>query len=359
MDEVRKQFQALGRGIYANTAASGLLPSALAEWRRAYDSNLFAEGSEHFGEGITIIENTRKTIGNFLGAKSSEVALVPNFSLGLNLLLENLVNDQNVLLLQDDYPSLNWPFEDRGFHVDYIGISDHVEETIFDKVKNGHIDIFAFSIVQWLSGTLIDLDFIKRLKQEFKDLVIIADGTQFCGMYPFHFEGSGIDVLGASGYKWLLGGYGCGFMMANERAMATFAPKTIGFGSVMGKSDQRKHVNWHQRLEPGHLDALSFGSLGFSISFMEELGMDRIGAHNETLSKTVKANLIELKLLDDALRNRKNHSTIFSIPFEARLSERLKAEKVVFAVREGRLRLSFHFYNTLDEVGLLMKILKS
>ena len=39
---------------------------------------------------------------------------------------------------------------------------------------------------------------------------MIGDGTQFLGAHAFHFNTSPFDVLAASGYKWLLAGFGNG-----------------------------------------------------------------------------------------------------------------------------------------------------
>src|SRR5690606_34964378 len=115
------------------------------------------------------------------------------------------------LLLKEDYPSLNWPFETRGFPREYVEIDENLEEKIRDRVKGGKIDVLALSLVQWVNGVMIDLEFLRQLKEEFPQLLILADGTQYLGMEEFDFGASGIDILGASAYKWLLAGYGNGF----------------------------------------------------------------------------------------------------------------------------------------------------
>ena len=55
-------------------------------------------------------------------------------------------------------------------------------------------------------------------------MLIIADATQFCGTAPFNFNESAIDILGGSGYKWLLGGYGNGYILFKDQLLPQTTP---------------------------------------------------------------------------------------------------------------------------------------
>ena len=358
MDRVRDQFPALRHGIYANTPASGLLYDDLLEWRQSHELDQLVSGSEHFAECLETIETTRHTVARCFNAMVEGVSLVPNFSIGMNLLMENQPGSQRVLLVEDDYPSVNWPFEDRGFDIEYVKVSTDFEDEIAKKLRTDHFDILALSVVQWLNGVLVDLDFIAGLKTEFPDLLIIGDGTQFCGMFPFNFNASGFDVLGASGYKWMLGGYGGGFLLIKPSAMARFTPRSVGFGSVVGDMDKREGMTLSNRLEPGHLNAQCFGSMDFSLKFMEKIGLTKIGDHNTELSRILKETLAAMGLIEDSVVSRTAHSTIFSITNENDRYRALRRNDVVCSLRGGRIRVGFHFYNTFDEIARLVKILK-
>src|SRR5690606_32983993 len=225
------------------------------------------------------------TISTFFGCKRERVALVPNFSIGLNFLLEGMGNQQNVLLLEGDYPSVNWPFQSRECRISYVKVGADLEEQIFEKIKSDNINILALSLVQWLNGVKIDLGFLKSLKKEYPDLIIIADGTQYCGTESLDFDSSGIDVLGASSYKWLLSGYGNGFMLFTDMATAHFNCRTIGFNAAKGNLEGKDEISFAKRFEPGHLDSLAFGSLNYSLQFLSGIGMDVIGAHIKNLAQ--------------------------------------------------------------------------
>ncbi|MGW9685361.1 aminotransferase class V-fold PLP-dependent enzyme [Flagellimonas sp. 2504JD1-5] len=359
MQNLRKKFPVLKQCIYANTPATGLMYEDLLEWRQEHDLDYLIGGSMTKHKNFEDIHTIRDTVGGFFNCKSENIALVPNFTIGLNILLEGLSKENRVLLLENDYPSLNWPFETRNFHREYIQIDEQLEDKIYSKVESGKVDVLAFSIVQWINGIKIDLDFIKRLKKDFPDLLIIADGTQFCGTQSFNFTDSGIDVLGASGYKWLLSGYGNGFVLVSEAGKERIVPKFIGNGSVDRNVDLRNSISFCKHLEPGHLDSFNFGSLQFSLNFLESIGLDHIQVQLQKLSSRAKEGFNSLGLLEDAVVKRKGHSTIFNIKEDQGRYRRLKDNDVVCVRRGNGIRLGFHFYNTENEIDMIMDIIKS
>ncbi|SNZ00935.1 aminotransferase class V-fold PLP-dependent enzyme [Flagellimonas pacifica] len=359
MQNLRKKFPVLNQCIYANTAATGLLSEDLMEWRQEHDLDYLIGGSAMKQKSFERMGDVRSSVANFFSCNPQNIALVPNFTLGLNMLLEGLSKKMNVLLLENDYPSLNWPFETRDFQREYIGIDECLEETIHAKVKTGKIDVLALSLVQWVNGIKIDLDFIKKLKNEFPNLLIIADGTQFCGTQKFNFQDSGIDVLGASAYKWLLAGYGNGFLLVKDEVMERFDLKFIGNGSVDRDISKKEDIPFCKYLEPGHLDSLNFGSLQFSLNFLDTIGLNHITAQLEKLSIKAKEEFGSLGLLEEKIMRRPDHSTIFNIKGDEQLFNKLAQENVVGVLRGNGIRLSFHFYNTENEIDIITDILKS
>ncbi|RDY58812.1 aminotransferase class V-fold PLP-dependent enzyme [Flagellimonas nanhaiensis] len=359
MQNLRKKFPVLNQCIYANTAATGLLSEDLMEWRQGHDLDYLIGGSKMKMKSFEEMPQIRETVGSFFGCKAENVALVPNFSFGLNTLLEGLPKIQNVLLLNNDYPSLNWPFETRGFDRDYVEIDEHLEKNIQEKVETGKFDVLALSLVQWINGVKIDLEFLKQLKNDHPNLLIMADGTQFCGTEQFDFEDSGIDVLATSSYKWLLAGFGNGFVMVKDEIKGRFDLKSIGNGSVDRDGSKRNNLPFCKHLEPGHLDSLNFGSLKYSLEFLDSIGMPHIGTQLKKLSQKAKLEFTAMGLLEQSVANRDGHSTIFNIKGDQQLFQKLNEQDVVCSYRGGGIRLSFHFYNTEEEIELIVKMLKS
>lgn len=355
----RTHFPVLNQYTYLNTAAWGLLHDDLLEWRQEHDLDFLIGGSMMKLEALRGLEQTRKHLGRFFNCPADRISLCPNFSLGLNILLEGLQPKSRVLLLEGDYPSLNWPFETRDFSVKTLSHGGDPEAKILESLAGAPADVLALSLVQWVDGLLITPAFLKDLKATHPDLIIIADATQYAGAFLLDFEDSGIDVLGASGYKWLLGGNGNGFFLFSPGVESHFGVRATGFNAVAPDLSRKHDIPFPRKLEPGHLDTLSFGSLDFSLGLLETLGMEAVDHYNREMSRKVKEVLGSMSLLDDALMQRQSHSTIFNIPDPGGRYDYMQEEGIVCSPRGGGIRLSFHCYNTLNDLDRLVEVLKS
>lgn len=359
MEKARKEFPALRKQIYVNTPVFGPLYDSLLDWRQEHDLDFLLKASGMREKSLKTISDTRTTVGEFFNCRREHVALINNFSTGLNMFLEGLDKKEKVLMLENDYPSVDWPFESRGFSISYVEIDAHLEQRIHEAIKKENITILALSVVQWQNGLKIDLEFLKELKKEYPELLIIADGTQFVGTTNFNFENSAIDVLGASAYKWLLAGYGNGFMLFKDEVKDRCALKTIGFNAANGTPDLQHKVRFARRFEVGHLSCLNFGSLNFSLNFLSGIGKDNIEKKNKMLAEKAKREFTELGLLQDVVVARKEHSTIFNIKADDTLFQRLNEKDIICAQRGNGIRFGFHFYNTEAEIDAIVQILKT
>ena len=359
MNTIRKEFPVLSHSNYANTASTGLMSEGLQLWRQEHDLDFLLGGSEAKMEQLHLLSDTRHNLGTLFQCAKDRVALVQNFTLGLNILLGGLPSQSKVLLLENDYPSVNWPFEKRDFSFITVPISWDLEEKIYEKVSNENIDVLALSLVQWLNGVKINLNFLKDLKRDFPDLIIIADGTQFCGTAAFNFDASGIDVLGASGYKWMLSGFGNGFMMFSKRITETMKLQTVGYYSAGINIDAKDSFRFAKHFEPGHLSTLNFGSLNYNLETFFIPDLEQIATQINALSEHAKMEFQTLGLLDKDITERKAHSTIFSIKGDQGTYELLTANDIICSQRGDGIRLSFHFYNTKDDISKITEVLKS
>ena len=358
MDKIRSQFPVLRQYTYVNTPVFGPLYDDLLDWRQEHDLDFIMKASGMRTASLQIISDCRTAVADYFSCERENVALVNNFSTGLNMLLEGLDKRQRVLLLENDYPSVAWPFESRGFPVSHAKIDENLEKNIRTAVQKESIDILALSIVQWQNGIKIDLDFLRELKNEHPNLLIIADGTQFCGTTNFDFDASGIDVMGASAYKWLLSGYGNGFMLFKDSVKDRCELRSIGFNAANGMLEKKDSIRFAKLFEPGHLACMNFGSLKFSLYFLSKIGKNTIEVQNKKLSLKAKKEFSELGLLQDAVVNRKEHSTIFNVKGDDQLFRHLTESDVICAQRGDGIRLGFHFYNTEKEIDAIVEIIK-
>ncbi|MGJ8667357.1 MAG: aminotransferase class V-fold PLP-dependent enzyme [Patiriisocius sp.] len=357
MEDLRNEFPALQHQTYLNTASSGLLSKTLFDWRSQHEKDLLKNGAD-FTIRKKIPEDTRQAAARFFDAQMDEVALIPNFSFGFNTILEGLPKGQKILMLKNDYPSLLWPIETRDFNVCYAEISETLEANISEAFKKHHPDIFVFSIVQWLSGVKIDFTFLKALKSQYPNVLFMADATQYLGTEHFSFSENAIDVVGASCYKWLLAGFGNGVMMVKKAAQEKIFPATIGFNGAETFDSKAEETKFVKHFEPGHQDTFNYGSLHQAILQAEKYGINNISTKIESLKKVALEGLNELDLLAPMTLNRKIHSSIINFEGDEALFQKLKERNIICSPRGGGIRVSFHYYNDLNDVSNLLDALK-
>ncbi|WP_405208201.1 aminotransferase class V-fold PLP-dependent enzyme [Aquimarina sp. LLG6339-5] len=356
MKNLKKEFPVLSQNTYLNTASSGLLYDSLLDYRQEHDLDFLIGGSMFREHQEKLLNSVRASIGSFLGCKSENTVLTPNFSLGFNTILNGLEKKKKILLLDEDYPSINFSVINKGFNVCYAKVNASLEENIQQAIAKYNPTVFAFSLVQYINGITINLEFLQQLKLKNPDLLIIADGTQFCGTKVFDFDTSGIDILGCSGYKWLLGGYGNGFLLFKEGILTKITPDNYIKASSTVNYDS-SYTSPQARYECGHLDTYNFGSLQFSLEFLSKIGLPKIEEKIQELKDYTKTKLASLNLLETDVIERNDHSSIFNIKGDQKLYNTLRERNIITSLRGNGIRISLHFYNTIDEVTKLMDIL--
>ncbi|WP_299681947.1 aminotransferase class V-fold PLP-dependent enzyme [uncultured Dokdonia sp.] len=356
MTAFKKYFPITKQCTYLNTPASGLLPSPVLEYRQEHDLDFFVMGSaikDNRGPALTTV---REKVGALFSCAPNRVALVPNFSYGFNTLLEGVPTSKKVLLLENDYPSINWPFESRDFEITYAQIDDDLEKNVASAFAKAQPDIFAFSVIQYINGIKIDFEFLKQLKATYPETLFFADATQYFGTEAFDFDASAIDVMGGSCYKWMNAGYGNGIFLFKESVSEKVFPKTTGFNSLQGKY-KAQEGSFLGRFEPGHQDTLNYGSLGVAIDIINEFGITAIENHIKALSEKARTAFTERGLLEEAVVQRTSHSSIFNLKGDEALVHRLKAQNIMCILRGKGVRVGFHYFNTEDDLQQLLTVL--
>lgn len=352
------QFPYTQQYTYLNTPAYGLLSEGLMEWRQEHDLDYLVGGSRFKERFWKELGRIRETVGAFAGTTSDRVYLTPNFSYGWKVLCGGLEKQLHVLLLDGDYPSLNWPVITSGFKkVGTVKASVTMEDDILDYFKKHVPDVFAFSMVQYLTGLQLDGGFIRELKQLYPDTLFAADATQYLGTEQFFFDRSGIDVMGASGYKWMLAGTGNGFFLVSPEVASRFYADTTRW-EPREEPFLRHNTHLQNHLEPGHLDSMAAGSLDQALRSLSDIGMEHIQNKVHALKRYAAEELCAHGFLEETVLGRRSHAPFFSLKVTNKQLAALEQRHVVFAIRGGGLRVGFHFYNEQEDVDKLVKILE-
>ncbi len=356
LDQIRGEFPVLKQKTYLNTASAGLLSQRVLDYRREYDSKYFNNGFDFRNKCLEETFGIKQTISRIFHCPPERIGLIPNFSWGMNGLAESLPQPSHVLLIDDDYPSLTLPFETRNFKTTYINAHFQNEISLLEEIEKINPDIFAVSNIQWKDGRCIPASTFKKIKETFPTMIIIADGTQFLGTCPFHFDESGIDFFLTSGYKWLLSGFGNGLIMMSKSIADQWQNKITGNNTVMDRFFT-KRKNPGQEWEPGHLDLLNFGSMNISLQWLEHLGLDHIESQIKKLSLTLKTGLVTLGFASPQVLTERFHGNIMLIPGSLHIVKTLHQQGIEVAMRDG-IRISIHFYNSRQDIQRFIETLK-
>ena len=181
---------------YFNSASFGLISKSGVDEAHDFIENLHHLGSKHtedfFSNGIMEV---RGSVARFTDASLQEIALIPNFSFGLNAITTSI--QKRVLLFRGDYPSLTLPFELNDFEVYWVESVDGFSidlNTVEQIIQRYSIEILAVSHVQYLTGFKIDINALHFLCNKYH-ILFILDGTQSLGAIPFSFKTSGVNIL--------------------------------------------------------------------------------------------------------------------------------------------------------------------
>lgn len=358
MKSLNKEFPIISSYTYLNTPFTGVISKSVSKNIRKLEEDFRHRGSLFMNDfEEEIIRETKQLIAEIYTAKVDAIGILNNFSTGLNLILNDLPEQSKVVLLTQDYPSVNLPVKSRNFNVHEVDINLHLYENLKQRFAELNPDYFIFSITQFISGLQLDLDALKQLKQEFPKVSFIADATQYCGSEAFDFENSPFDVFGTSGYKWLNAGLGNAFFLLKPDFIEKHKFKTIGSNSLSDKPDGKPRPTGF--LEPGHCDLMSVARLKFALEFhYKTLGIEFIESKIKALSRLAKSEFLKSNLLDKNVINEQSHQNIFSLKGVESDIDKLKEKGILSAFRGGRIRVGFQYYNTEKDLNTLLETMK-
>ncbi|WP_019038979.1 aminotransferase class V-fold PLP-dependent enzyme [Psychroflexus tropicus] len=357
MKSINNEFPILSTYTYLNTPFTGILPKSVSSQIYQLEEEFRLNGSvftDKYEKGL--IEDTRFLISKIFNTELEAVGMLNNFSTGLNLILNDLPEGSKVVLLTQDYPSVNLPVKSRPFEVHEVNIDLNLYENLNQTFSKVNPDYFLFSLSQFISGLKLDLDELKRLKEEFPSVSFIADATQFCGTEAFDFKNSPFDVFGTSGYKWMNAGLGNAFFLFKRDFLEKHQFKTIGSNSLDEKPDGTLRPTGF--LEPGHFDIIAIARLKYALEFhYNTLGIDFVESKIKAISQLAKSKFLNLGLLDTSVIDEDSSQNIFSLSGNENDVEKLKNEGILCAYRGGRIRVGFQYFNTENDLDRLLKAL--
>lgn len=369
---LRSEMPVSSRWIYLNHAAVAPLSRPAARAMRRLVRDAEENGMVNYDEWNQLYVQARRSAAALIGAAADEIAFLKNTTDGL-IAVANGIDWQpgeNVVLAQREFPANVYPWlnlRHRGVEVRWVpeqGGRLRVED--FAHAVDARTRALAVSSVEFLSGYRNDLVQLGQLCRG-RDLLFVVDAIQSLGVLPLEVEALGIDFLAADGHKWLLGPEGCALFYCSKRSLRRLRVAALGWAGVTTAHDFLNYdTTLHpdaRRFETGTHNTVGIAGLKAGIDFLLEVGIGAIAERVLELTDHLCAGL-ETRGYD--LLSPRGHgeaSGIVSFNSPRHRSEdlyrALRAGGVISSLRGGYLRLSPHFYNTLDEIDRALHLLPS
>lgn len=371
-DSIRALFPVTGRAIYLNHAAVSAPPTPTIDAIQSQLKDVSENGSVNFRKWLTVRESARQLLAQMLGARPEQVAFMRNTSDGLSTVANGLEwrTGHNLVTFRREFPSNLYPWlrvrDTLGVEVRFCEERDgrvDVDELI--RLIDSRTRIVAISQIQYASGFRADLERIGRGARA-HDALLVVDVIQGLGVVPIDVEAEFVDVAAGACHKWLLTPEGVGFLYLSERARERIQPTLVGWTSVPNPDDYGNYEQgWNQGTlawETGTGPVALVHGLEASLKLLAQVGSGRIQAHLETLTDHLCERLRNTDYGVVSSRIAGEKSQIVCIRNSAGLSSidvysHLRTKNIVTAPRGDRLRISPHFYNTLEEIDELAKAL--
>ncbi len=370
LEKVREQFPITRNKVFLNHAAESPLPKPIADAiiKYVHDFSAFGATSTEPDDG------GKPFFARMIGAKTEEIALIENTSLGLNIAanVHRYPEGSKIVTTDLEYPSVVYPWlrEGLGVKVQYVKnidgriLLEDVEKAVDDKTA-----AVAVSHVEYINGFRHNLRALSEIAHE-HGAYLIVDAIQSAGAIPIDVKRDDVDFLSASCYKWLLGPAGAGYLYLKEELIEKFEPPFVGWASVKQEIFDTEDFwdIWRlqlsetaSRFEIGSPSFISFVGAREALKMLLDFGIEEIERRilklTDHLISAIKDSGLRLQTPEDL--SCRSGIVNFKIDTPRKVVEDLKRKGIIVSARGNGIRVSPHFYNTEDEIDRFMEEVRS
>jgi selenocysteine lyase/cysteine desulfurase len=368
---LREHFPVTRRWAYFDHAAvaplSGAALRALQEWA----ADLADNGDVRCAFWQHRVDEVRGLAARLLGADPLDVAFVKNTSEGIGFVAEGFPWQQgdNVVIAQEEYPSNVYPWLNlTGRGVEVRRVPSRGARVVLDDLRaaiDGHTRLVSLSFVEFASGFRNNLDAVGELCRR-HGILFFVDAIQGLGVLPLDVQRTPLDALAADGHKWLLGPEGAGIFYLRRDWVERLHPVSIGWNSVVGAQDFAR-IDFTLkpnagRWENGTLNVAGIHALGASLELLLSLGVPAIMTRVLELTEYLceRAASAELEVFSSRHADERSGIVALTVPGADphALARHCRRKGIALSVRNGRLRISPHCYNSTEEIDRLLLALR-
>ena len=376
--------------VYFDNGATTLKPDkvrdAVIKYYNEYTSNIHRGDYTNSLKVSKLYDDCRSLVASFINAKhTSEIIFTSGATESLNDIVfgyfkEHLNKGDEVIITEMEHASNVLPWfilqKEVGIVVRYIPLDDKNEVNIdnLKKVITNKTKVVSIAHITNVIGDIRDIKAISKVCHQ-HGILLVVDAAQSIAHEPIDVTNMDIDFLAFSGHK-MYGPTGLGVLYGKFSLLKEMIPLKYGGGmnALFNKDGYVELKDLPDKLEGGTPNIEGVLGLAEAIRYLNDLGLDNIRKYEHELQKYL---VDELKKLDFiTIYNKDNDSVIVAFNINKVFSQdtAIYLDKYKICVRAGNhcakmaknvfniantCRISLSFYNTKEEVDLLINVLKN
>ncbi len=376
--------------VYFDNGATTLKPDcvrdALMKYYNEYTANIHRGDYTNSLKVSHLYDEVRELVRDFIKAKhASEIVFTAGTTASLNDIVfgyfrHHLKPGDEVLLTELEHASNVLPWfilqKEMGIVVKYIPLNDK-NEVIGDNVKKAFTSRTKAVSIAHITNVLGDVRPIKEIAKicHNNGALLVVDAAQSIAHEEINVSDMDIDFMAFSSHK-MYGPTGVGVLYGKFDLLKKLVPLEYGGGmnAIFNSDGYVELKDLPDRLEAGTPNIEGVLGLAEAIRYLDKLGINKIKEYEHNLRKYL---LLELNKLDFiTIYNKDNDSTIVTFNINGVFSQdtAIYLDKYKICARAGNhctklskdifnvantVRISLSFYNTKEEVDLLVNVLKN
>ncbi len=306
VSELKKEFPIFEQYpdlVYLDSAATTQKPraviEAISEYYLRYNANAGRGVYRLSEESTRILEEGRKTVADFIGAKPHEIIFCKNgteaanaasYGLGDNLLEE----DENIVISGLEHHSNYLPWLGlcihRGAESRMVPVSKEGQLDDFKNYVDSKTKLVAITQMSNVLGNYPDLPSVIELAHQ-NGAVVMLDAVQGISHFGLDVSLLKCDLAMISAHK-IFGPLGIGVLYVNESLHDKFEPFITGGGTVnLIKEDRIEWAEIPNRMEAGTQDTAAIYGLIRAIEFFKQIDLQEARKHENTLNQMLRTEL--------------------------------------------------------------------
>jgi selenocysteine lyase/cysteine desulfurase len=362
---IRSRFSIFQRKIYLNTCSQGALSDAVQAGLENYIASWHEQGSP-WETWVNRYEEARTAFAQFINASCDEVAIVTSVSAGINGVASALRfrERKKVVMGEFEFPTMGhiWLAQrPRGAEVEFVSAEENrIPASKYEKMIDRNTLIVPLTRVCFKNGFRSEVSAITEIAHRSGALVMLDD-YQDCGTRPVDVKAMDLDFFLTGTLKYLLGPPGLAFLYVRRELIPSLAPTVTGWfaqANPFAYDPQTFDLSpTARRFESGSPSVPNVYAAVPGFQMLQEIGMENVAAHIEGLAKSLQSCARDLGIRAKTPADSVGPLVVLQSKDSTLLVQKLSERGVVASNRHDGLRMSFHVYNTRDDVKAVAEVL--